>query len=72
MASELETLWDGGVVANYQQGEDASDTGRSTRSRASSKQRAAPKSAPGGGRAKRGQGQVLSSSFTCWRNAPDT
>ena len=60
MASELEPLWEGGHSISGAAGDEKSEA-RSGTSRGR-----------GGARAKKGQSGVLSSSFTCWKNTPDS
>ncbi len=72
MASELEVVWDGGAAVGQMAPEEApSETGRSTRSTRTASARAA-KAKGGPPKPKRGAVVTLSSSFTCWKNTPET
>lgn len=68
MASSLAAVWDGGVeiVGSGPVDDHASDAGASRASKRSS-----TRASTGPGRAKRGKGNVLSSSFTCWKSTPE-
>lgn len=66
MASELDTVWEGGqIVTGLRPEDDMSDrSSRRSSTRAST--------ASGKSRAKRGQAKHLSGSFTSWANCPET
>ena len=63
MASELDSVWDGGDVVGAGAAPDNASEAGSTTSRASSK--AKPK------RAGRGKAKSLSTSFQCWQSTPE-
>lgn len=65
MASELDTVWEGGkVVTSMAVDDDASDRSSKRSTRASSTN---PRT-----RAKKGQVKAMSGSFTCWATCPET
>lgn len=65
MASELDTVWEGGkVVTSMAVDDDASDRSSKRSTRASS---TTPRT-----RAKKGQVKAMSGSFTCWATCPET
>ena len=65
MASELDTVWEGGqVVTGMPLEDDASDRSSKRSTRASSGSTRT--------RAKKGQVKGLSGSFTCWATCPET